>query len=97
MARPPRYDLVKIVAEVKLAIAALPEFDFRDQSPYRAAVTQLRVDLEAKGARFDGRYGSLQVSYAGVRATSSNDASGAMRNWIKAAYRKLDRRSLVEG
>ena len=96
MARALKYDLVPRIAEVKAALAALPEFDFRAQQPHRDAVAALRGELEAKGARFDGRYGSLVVSYCGVRATSSSGVDGALRNWIKAAYRKLDRRSLAE-
>lgn len=97
MARRVKHDLVAMKHLVQGLLDSLPEFNWEHPEPHRAAESAVRKALEAKGARFDNRYGSLQMTFAAVRATSTEGPTGAMRNWIKAANRKLDRTSFVGG
>ena len=97
MARRVKHDLVAMKHLVQGLLDSLPDFNWQHPEHFRAAENALRKALEAKGARFDDRDGILQMTFAAVRATSTNGAAGAMRNWVKAANRKLDRTSFVGG
>jgi hypothetical protein len=94
MAKRVKHDLVAMVHLVKGLLASLPEYNAQHPEPHRAAERTVRQGLEARGARFAFVYGSEQMTFAGVRATSSSGVAGAMANWVKAAYRKMDRASL---
>ena len=94
-------DLNKLVTAVLVALDHLDDetgprpvhcrFDELDEwnKLHRAAVENIKVDLEERGAKFSNPSGGYAVRFGGVYATSTSSIEGALRNWVTAAHKRL--------
>lgn len=52
---------------------------------------KLRVLLQSQhGARISSRWDNQSVLIAGIRSSSTSGLAGALRNWMKAARRRIE-------
>ncbi|KAB2855960.1 MAG: hypothetical protein F9K43_27590 [Bauldia sp.] len=59
---------------------------------HRHEMDKLRVLLQSRlGARIDDRWDGASVSLAGIRSSSTSGLAGALRNWIRAAEKRLEK------
>lgn len=59
---------------------------------HRHEMDKLRVRLQSKlGARIDDRWDGASVRLAGIRSSSTSGLAGALRNWIRAAEKRLEK------
>lgn len=85
----PKPDLLTCLHDVKAIMDAVPVSDFH------AAKSQLAEQILAKypTAKFNDRWDGCRISLAGVQASSTMGLKAALRNWVQAAYRALDRKA----
>lgn len=88
-----RRNLERFIALVVIGLKGLPDHGNVEpqRTAYRKAEGDLVAVLEEAGARFSFEGGSECVTLAGTRGTSTNGIEGALRNWVKAAERRLDK------
>lgn len=86
-----RQRLERFIDLVIIGLKGLPDHGIAvpEREAYRKAELDLVVVLEEAGARFSFEGGSECVTLAGTRGTSTNGCEGALRNWVKAAERRL--------
>lgn len=59
---------------------------------HRHEMDKLRVLLQSRlGARINDRWDGASVSLAGIRSSSTSGLAGALRNWIRAAEKRLEK------
>lgn len=86
-----RQRLERFIDLVIIGLKGLPGHGIAaaEREAYRKAELALAAVLEEAGAKFSFEGGSECVTLAGTRGTSTNGCEGALRNWVKAAERRL--------
>jgi len=95
MAKRHTHNLAAEIRLVKSLVAAIPAHSSADNTDYRAALADIRAQLQGRGARFEFVSGATLVVFAGVRASASAGEHRALEGWVRAAYRKLDRQAIA--
>lgn len=89
-----QHDLVALVHLVKGLVAAMPAFSWQHPAPFRSAEEALVATLREQGARITSG-SDVSITLGGVRSTSTGGTTAAVRNWIGAAQRHLDRQAIA--
>ncbi|WP_275789735.1 hypothetical protein [Pararhizobium gei] len=93
-------DLIDCIKFIKDGQAKLPSFGetLGVGCPRRSAIKKMAEDIikSLPKARIQERGDISIVSIMGVRTTSTGGIDGALRNWIAAAYRKLDQTGSIQ-
>ncbi len=89
-----QHDLVALVHLVKGLVEAMPAFNFQRPAPFRQAEQELVAALREKGGRIMSS-SDVVVVFGGVRASSTRGITPAVRNWLGAARRKLDKQAVA--
>lgn len=59
---------------------------------HRHEMDKLRVRLQSRlGARIDDRWDRASIRLAGIRSSSTSGLAGALRNWLTAAGKRLEK------
>lgn len=88
-------NLRRLVGVVDAALAGLPAVDHSRYDSHaehrRAAHAALDALARTEGARWKDKGSEHSVTLAGVRASSTQGAAAALRNWRTSAIQKIGR------
>ncbi|NTF67717.1 hypothetical protein [Rhizobium rhizogenes] len=85
-------ELQRLIDLIEIRVSILPAYSYDERATYNAAVNKIIDQLsEAEGAKFtDGMsWGGYALKLAGIRATCTGSATGALTNWIAAVRRAI--------